>query len=196
MHEIETNIHLSADGDIWAFGAVIVDRCMKFYVQVRKYQDGKGEQKSFLSFPRRKGKNGWEDVVCPDRELREEITAAVGEAIKKEMQRDLQLPEPEVINVTPVDPAGYPREARARICGLATVRVCGLTVKGITVKQGERTLFIDMPQYQNGERKYRDIVYGTSRAMQKKITQSVLDAYQKRMGQEEWKEMERKENMT
>lgn len=187
MHEIEAEMHLSLDKEILAFGMVTVDQCMKFPVQMRKYKDKNGEEKMFLSFPRMERKSGWVDVVHPSSELRQEIINVVGDAIKKEMRKDLNLPELESVEVTPVDPVGYPREAKARICGLATIQVCGLTIQGITIKQGERGLFINMPQYKNGEGSYKDIAYGTSKAMQEKIAQAVIDTYQEIMKQKEEK---------
>ncbi len=177
MHEVEANMYLSDKEGIWAFGKVTVDRCIQFPVQMRKYQNQNGERTSFISFPRQKRKNGWEDVVHPDKELRQEIISAVGEAIKKEMSKDLYLPDIESVEVTPLNPVRYPSDAKAKICGLATVRLCGMTIRGITIKQGARGLFVNMPQYKNSEGAYKDAAYGTSRAMRDKINQAVLDTY-------------------
>lgn len=187
MHEIEADIHLSPEDDVWAYGMVTLDHCIKFPIQMRRYKNKEsGEEKSFLSFPRREGKNGWEDIVHPDQELREEIMDAVDEAIKKELMKDINLPEIDNVEVTPVN-ARYSNNAKAKICGLATIQVSGLTIRGITIKQGERGMFVNMPQYKNGTGVYKDIAYGTSKAMQEKITQAVLDMYSeavKRKGQE------------
>ena len=98
--------------------------------------------------------------------------------MKVEVVKDLHLPEIEEVIVTPICPYKSKQNAKAVICGLATIKVCGLTIKGITVKQGEKGLFINMPQCLTGNQKYKDIVYATTRAMQDKITQSVLDTYQ------------------
>ncbi len=167
-HEIEADIHLPQEG------------CIKFPVQVRKYRDKEnGEEKSFISYPRREGKNGWEDVVHPSPEMRGKIICAVGEAIKKEFRKDIYLPELDSVEVTPVDTAGYPQNMKAKICGMATVQVCGLTIRGLTVKQGERGLFVNMPQYKTKDGIYKDVVYGTSREMNEKIEKAVLAAYEK-----------------
>ena len=80
------------------------------------------------------------------------------------------------VDVTPL-PDPYAGEARARIVGVATVSVCGLTIRGITVKEGEHGLFVNMPQYRTEDGKYKDLVYGTSRRMQQKIARAVLEAY-------------------
>lgn len=185
-HEIEAEMHLSDSEDVKAFGTVTIDQCIKFPVQMRKYRDqDSGEEKMFLSFPSRRGKNGWEDVVRPSKELREEIIHVVGETIKRELMKDLILPELESVEVTPLAPAG--KEAKVKICGVVTVQVCGLSIHGITIKQGERGLFVNMPRYKNGEGTYKDIVYGTSGAMREKIAQAVLDTYNEVVKQKEEK---------
>lgn len=180
-HEIEADIHLPQEGDVWAFGMVTVDQCIKFPVQVRKYRDKENEEeKSFISYPRREGKNGWEDVVHPSPDMRERITCAVGEAIRRELMKDLHLPEPNLVEVTPVDTARYPQNMKAKICGMATIQICDLTIKGLTIKQGERGLFVNMPQYKNGDGTYKDVAYATSKAMKEKIEKAVLDTYAKK----------------
>lgn len=182
MHKIQTEIRLTGQPDVVAFGNVTIDGCIRFRIQMRKYEDKEtGAEKTFLSYPRRKTKEKWENTVHPDKELREEIAKAVGEAVKQEITRDFHLPDLEVLNVTPVKTVGW-AGAKAVICGLATIKICGLTVKGITVKKGENGLFRNMPQYVSDAGEYRDIVYGTSKAMQEKITAAVLEAYEETAG--------------
>lgn len=52
-----------------------------------------GEEVSFVSFPRRKVQGRWEDVVHPSQELRERIAEVVNREIRKEIIKDLELPE-------------------------------------------------------------------------------------------------------
>ena len=88
MHEIQADMRLSEQDDVYAYGQVMIDRCIKFPVQMRRYIDNEsGEEKAFLSYPRKEYKGEWKDVVSPDQELRAKINQAVGEAIKKNLER-------------------------------------------------------------------------------------------------------------
>lgn len=176
-HRIDVRIHLTNEEEILAYGTVTVDQCIRFGIQMRSYIDKDGGEKSFLSFPRREGKYGWENVIRPDRQLRDDIMEAVGEAIKQEITKDVVLPEIESVEVTPILTMKKYQTAKAYICGMATVKVCGLTIHGIAIKKSEKGVFINMPQYRN-EKGYHDIVYGTSKAMQEKIQQAVLETYE------------------
>ena len=103
MHEIQADMRLSEQDDVYAYGQVMIDRCIKFPVQMRRYIDNEsGEEKAFLSYPRKEYKGEWKDVVSPDQELRAKINQAVGEAIKKEISKDLNTPKVEVLSVTPL----------------------------------------------------------------------------------------------
>lgn len=176
MYDIRAEMHLSYNHDVWAYGMVTLEKCMKFPVQVRKYVEREtGEEKTFLSFPRRNKNGEWEDVIHPDRELKERILEAVGQAIKGEIQKDLHLPNVEVVSVNPIQPR-VPPYAKAYIVGVASVKICGLLIQGITVKQGIKGLFINMPQYKT-DSGYQDIIYGTSKAMQEKISAAVIQGY-------------------
>ncbi len=168
---------LTGEEGTWAFGTVTVDGCLRFQVQIRSYVDPKqGERKSFLSFPRRKSGGTWEDAVHPDKGLLEEIRRAVGESLKKEIRKELHLPEVEDVQVSTLPPG------RGRACALATVRICGLTVRGISIKEGEKGFFINMPQYRRDDGTYGDMVYGTCKAMQEKIERAVLESYSRKTG--------------
>ena len=74
MHEIQADMRLSEQDDVYAYGQVMIDRCIKFPVQMRRYIDNEsGEEKAFLSYPRKEYKGEWKDVVSPDQELRAKI---------------------------------------------------------------------------------------------------------------------------
>lgn len=178
MRDVEVEMRMNEkEGDVVAYGTVTVDACIRFPLRIRKYVDKEdGKEKSFVSFPRRKTGDGWEDAVRPEPERREQIINAAWEAVKRDFSKDLNLPEVEEVDVTPL-PDPYAGAARARIVGVATVSVCGLTIRGITVKEGEHGLFVNMPQYRTEDGKYKDLVYGTSRRMQEKIARAVLEAY-------------------
>lgn len=72
----------------------------------------------------------------------------------------------------------YPPDARAYICGVASIQVLGLTIHGITIKQGQKGYFINMPQYKKADG-YHDVIYATGKVMQEKIAEAVLKEYKK-----------------
>lgn len=176
MCEVEASMRLAESGSVFAFGTVTLYGCIRFGVQIRKCVDREtGEERLFLGMPRRERNGVWEDVVSPDKQMRERIQEAVMDSLKETTSVELYLPEIEEVNVTRIRPHAPPG-ARACICGLATVRVCGVGIHGITVKRGEKGLFVNMPQYQSGGG-YKDAVYATNKRMQEKIQRAVLEEY-------------------
>lgn len=176
MYEVEASMRLAEGGSVFAFGTVTLEGCIRFGVQIRKYIDREtGEERLFLGMPRRERNGVWEDVVSPDKQMWERIQEAVMDSLKKMAFADFDLPEIEEVNVTRIHPHAPPG-ARACICGLATVRVCGVGIHGITVKKGENGLFVNMPQYQSSGG-YKDAVYATNKRMQEKIQRAVLEEY-------------------
>jgi len=176
--DIKAEIHLSYDSDVWAYGMITVENMIRFPIQLRKYRNKKtDEENSFCSYPRRERNGKWEDLLVPDKELKKEIEKTVGEKIKAEMRKELYLPDVEVISINPIVPR-YPPNARAYICGLASIRMLGLTIHGITIKHGQKGYFINMPQYKMTDG-YHDVIYATGKAMQEKISETVLKEYQK-----------------
>ena len=78
---IQVEIHLSYDSDVWAYGFVTLENFLRFPVQLRKYKDPETNKEiSFISYPRRQRKNGkWENILMPEQALKEKIGKAVGE---------------------------------------------------------------------------------------------------------------------
>lgn len=175
---IQVEIHLSYDSDVWAYGMVTLENIIRFPVQLRKFKNkDTGEETSFLSYPRKERCGKWESILVPDKKLREEIERAVGEKIKEEMKKDFYLPEIEILSISPIVPR-YPPNAKAYICGVASIQVLGLTIHGITIKQGQKGYFINMPQYEK-EGRYHDVVYATGKPLQEKIAETVIKEYKK-----------------
>ena len=55
---IQVEIHLSYDSDVWAYGFVTLENFLRFPVQLRKYKDPETNKEiSFISYPRRQ-RNG------------------------------------------------------------------------------------------------------------------------------------------
>lgn len=149
--DIHVEMHLSYETDVWAYGMVTLENIIRFPVQLRKFKNkDTGEETSFLSYPRRERCGKWENILVPEKKLREEIEKAVGEKIKEEMRKDLYLPEIEILSISPIVPR-YPPNAKAYICGVASVQLLGLTINGITIKKGQRGYFINMPQYKSSD---------------------------------------------
>lgn len=179
--DIHVEMHLSYETDVWAYGMVTLENIIRFPVQLRKFKNkDTGEETSFLSYPRRERCGKWENILVPEKKLREEIEKAVGEKIKEEMRKDLYLPEIEILSISPIVPR-YPPNAKAYICGVASVQLLGLIINGITIKKGQRGYFINMPQYKSSDG-YHDVIYAIGKAMQKKISECVLQEYRKIMG--------------
>ena len=175
---IQVEIHLSYDSDVWAYGFVTLENFLRLPVQLRKYKDPETNKEiSFISYPRRQRNGKWENILMPEQALKEKIGKAVGEKIKEEMSKDYHLPEIEILSINPINPR-YPSNAKAYICGVASIQVLGLTIHGITIKQGQKGYFINMPQYEK-EGRYHDVVYATGKPLQEKIAETVIKEYKK-----------------
>ena len=177
--QIEADIYLAEkqeqEDGVWAYGEVTVDQLLTFQVRVLTCTKENGEKTSFVTYPRRQRNGKWEDLVRPDKELREAVTKAVHQAIQNEITKDLHLPEVTVLRVTKLP---VRKDQAVPILAVATVEVLGLTVSGITVKQGKDGLFCNMPQYYSEKKGYRDVVHGTTKRMQEAVFEKVLATYE------------------
>ena len=177
--QIEADIYLAEkqeqEDGVWAYGEVTVDQLMTFQERVLTCTKENGEKSSFVTYPRRQRNGKWEDLVRPDKELREAVTKAVHQAIQNEITKDLHLPEVTVLHMTKLP---VRKDQAVPILAVATVEVLGLTVSGITVKQGKDGLFCNMPQYYSEKKGYRDVVHGTTKRMQEAVFEKVLATYE------------------
>ena len=177
--QIEADIYLAEkqeqEDGVWAYGEVTVDQLMTFQVRVLTCTKENGEKSSFVTYPRRQRNGKWDDLVRPDKELREAVTKAVHQAIQNEITKDLHLPEVTVLHMTKLP---VRKDQAVPILAVATVEVLGLTVSGITVKQGKDGLFCNMPQYYSEKKGYRDVVHGTTKRMQEAVFEKVLATYE------------------
>lgn len=177
--QIEADIYLAEkqeqENGVWAYGEVTVDQLLTFQVRVLTCTKENGEKTSFVTYPRRQRNGKWEDLVRPDKELREAVTKAVHQAIQNEITKDLHLPEVTVLRVTKLP---VRKDQTVPILAVATVEILGITVSGITVKQGRAGLFCNMPQYYSEKKGYRDVVHGTTKRMQEAVFEKVLATYE------------------
>ena len=168
-----------------ASGWVEIENCIKFPVKVRKYIDQEGQQKMFVSYPQRKNGVKYEGVVYPhDKEVRKEIEEKVLDAVQYEVVKDINLPAIEAVRVSPIRQT---KTAAVVLRGVATIKIAGMTINGITIKEGQKGLFVQMPQYRSGG-EYRDTVYGTNAGIHALIKDEVLKAYNEVIKEEKYQE--------
>jgi len=149
---------------------------------------GKNE-KLFISMPQYKttdkeGKEIWRDIAYGHTdEARKEIEAAVVEAYKEELAKQLHMQGIEVSNITPVN--------KDSLKGLATIKIDEITVKNIRIVQGEKGLFVSMPQYKTtdkeGREAWKDIIYPTNKWQRNIVKDKVLEVYVKMLSPEKEK---------
>lgn len=174
MYDIRADMHLSSQENIMAYGTITVENSIRFSVFVRKYVNADGEEKTFISYPRILKKGEWQNALTLEPELKEQIQESVGRALKEEITKDLYLPDIEEISVILIP---QKIQGKAVICALANIKICGMTIHGITIKQGEKGYLVNMPQFKMASGKWQDAVYGISAAMQQKIKETVLEEY-------------------
>lgn len=163
---------------IVACSTVTVDGFLRFLVQVRTYIDQSGNEKWFLSFPRRKQGGQWEDILRMDEELKEEITREVLGSLKEKVASEFHFPDIENVRMTLTN-TGNIRTGKMIVRAVATVEIAGIAIKGITVKETDKGMIVNMPQYQTASGEYRDAVYGCVKKAQDMIREAVLDEYEK-----------------
>ena len=159
-----------------ATGWVEIEGIFKFPVSVRKWLDDKsGKEMMFVSYPQRKDGDGYSGVVYPhDREVRNEIDKVVLEVTKEKLFAE-SVPDVNIDDVR-ITPLNQKTGSVVQKLGIASVKMYGMTVNGIVIKEGRKGRFVQMPQYQT-QGQYRDTVYGVTAAIQRKIEERVLLEY-------------------
>lgn len=188
--EVNVNIKVDEEGAMnpekteVASGWVEIENCIKFPVRVRKYKNEEGEEKMFVTYPQRKNGAKYEGIIYPhDRAVRKEIEARVLEEVGSEVVKDINLPSVEAVRVSLVKQMQM-KEAAVKLRGLATLKIAGMTINGITIKEGQKGLFVQMPQYKSGG-EYKDTVYGTNAGIHALIKEEVLKAYEEVVKEEQ-----------
>ena len=161
-----------------ATGWVEIEGIFKFPVSVRKWLDDKsGKEMMFVSYPQRKDGDKYSGVVYPhDREVRNEIDRVVLEVTKEKLFAE-SVPDVNIDDVR-ITPLNQKTDSVVQKLGIASVKMYGMTVNGIVIKEGRKGRFVQMPQYQT-QGQYRDTVYGVTAAIQRKIEERVLLEYDK-----------------
>lgn len=161
-----------------ATGWVEIEGIFKFPVSVRKWFDDKsGKEMMFVSYPQRKDGDRYSGVVYPhDREVRNEIDLVVLDATKEKLFAET-VPDVNIDDVR-ITPLNQKTGSVVQKLGIASVKMYGMTVNGIVIKEGRKGRFVQMPQYRT-QGQYRDTVYGVTAAIQRKIEDRVLLEYDK-----------------
>lgn len=161
-----------------ATGWVEIEGIFKFPVSVRKWFDDKsGKEMMFVSYPQRKDGDKYSGVVYPhDREVRNEIDRVVLDVTKEKLFAE-SVPDVNIDDVR-ITPLNQKTDSVVQKLGIASVKMYGMTVNGIVIKEGRKGRFVQMPQYQT-QGQYRDTVYGVTAAIQRKIKDRVLLEYDK-----------------
>lgn len=185
--DVKVEMYLNSHKDkqeagVSAYGNVTINNAIRFPIQLRSYTDkNTGEEKSFFSYPRRYVNGEWKNVVTPDPKLKEEIERKVGEACKELVLKDLTLmnkfDDIKIISINQVK--NIHNHGNVTTVGMATINVSGLTIDGISIKRGEKGLFINMPQYQS-QKGFRDQVYGIDKYTQEWISKAVIEEYEEK----------------
>ena len=161
-----------------ATGWVEIEGIFKFPVSVRKWLDDKsGKEMMFVCYPQRKDGDKYSGVVYPhDREVRNEIDRVVLDVTKEKLFAE-SVPDVNIDDVR-ITPLNQKTDSVVQKLGIASVKMYGMTVNGIVIKEGRKGRFVQMPQYQT-QGQYRDTVYGVTAAIQRKIEDRVLLEYDK-----------------
>lgn len=159
-----------------ATGWVEIEGIFKFPVSVRKWFDDKsGKEMMFVSYPQRKDGDRYSGVVYPhDREVRNEIDRVVLDVTKEKLFAE-SVPDVNIDDVR-ITPLNQKTDSVVQKLGIASVKMYGMTINGIVIKEGRKGRFVQMPQYQT-QGQYRDTVYGVTAAIQRKIEERVLLEY-------------------
>lgn len=155
-------------------GWVEMDAAIKFPVYIMRTTDN---TRMFIKYPQVKTEDGYLDVIYPlNKETREELNTEILKEFRKLVTKGFDNPEISDVKITiPKQDMQY---GKITIRGYASIRVEDFIIKNIAIKESERGLFVQMPQYKDQNGEYHDLVYGTNDFMQIRIKNEVLAAYE------------------
>lgn len=176
--QVKVNMDMGPEEIELAGGWVELEDCIKFPIKVRSYMDKEAQEKRmFVSYPQKKSGTKYEGVVYPhDKKVRQEIEERVFDAVKAQVTKGIYTPSVESVRVSLLRERQTASPVVAK--GIATLQLAGMTIKDIVIKESQKGLFVQMPQYKSGSI-YKDTVYGTNTGIQYLIKTEVLYAYKK-----------------
>ena len=72
----------------------------------------------------------------------------------------------------------YKLDTDSKLKAFADVSFSGVVIKGFSVVNGEKGLFVSMPRHQGKDGKWYDTVYPETKELRKQLSEAVLEAYQ------------------
>ncbi len=69
-------------------------------------------------------------------------------------------------------------ESDSKLKAFADVSFSGMVIKGFSVVDGEKGLFVSMPRHQGKDGKWYETVTPATKELKQQLTQAVLEAYQ------------------
>ena len=69
-------------------------------------------------------------------------------------------------------------EGDSKLKAFADVSFSGIVIKGFSVVNGEKGLFVSMPRHQGKDGKWRDTVTPATKELKQQLSEAVLEAYQ------------------
>jgi DNA-binding cell septation regulator SpoVG len=68
-------------------------------------------------------------------------------------------------------------ESDSKLKAFVDVSISGIVVKGFSVVDGSKGLFVSMPRHQGKDGKWYNTVYPTTKELKQKLSEAVLSAY-------------------
>ncbi len=73
----------------------------------------------------------------------------------------------------------YRLDGESKLKAFADVAIAGIVVKGFSVVDGAKGLFVSMPRQQGKDGKWYNTVYPATKELKEQLAQAVLAAYKK-----------------
>ena len=172
-------------GSTKAFATVSVDDM----IAIRGLRVVEGEKGLFVTMPQSQDKktNEYHDIAFPlDGDLRKEITKSVLSEhdrtsslppdLRGYEKSDMSAAKTKNVNDIKLDVRVYPLdEPKGSTKAFASVSVDDLiAIRGVRVVEGEKGLFVAMPQSQDKDKNFHDVAFPLSGALRKEISKTVL----------------------
>ena len=161
-----------------AEGWVEIEECFSFPVVVRTYLDKQTKQeKMFVSYPQRKTKKGYEDIIAPkDYEVRKAVEECVLSEVANCITKSVRT-----TSITNVGINLLKSEDNPSLRGIASVTIAGgFVLNGILIRKEKDGLRVLMPQYMT-DGVWHDYVSASNNIIKTDIEQEVLHVYKKEM---------------
>lgn len=161
-----------------AYGWVEIEETFKFPITILSNK----QNKAWVKYPSvRKNENEYTNILFPaEPKVKEEVDAAVLRKLQHLITKGMYVPPVTDVRINLLN-EGIKRGS-ITTKAMASIKICGFVINGITVKEGGNGPFVQMPQHTTGEgeqKAYHDTVYGTTSFSQYAIKNAVLEEYEK-----------------